>query len=122
MNSLPEASTSVPILCNLLAAVLGAVGQLLYRKGSLALTSIPIWKNAALFLGCLCFCGVMILFVAGYRMGGKVSITYPFYATTFIWSTLIAYFVLNETIQPIQWLGILAITLGVAAVASGSGT
>ena len=119
MSRLVMSSQFIPILLNLFAALIGSLGQLLYKKGSLLLSSVPLWKNTPLIAGCICFCGVMVLFVTSYRMGGKVSVSYPFYATTFIWSTAIAALVLHETVQPIQWIGNLAVAAGVALIAIG---
>ncbi len=83
------------------------------------MSTVPLWRNIPLISGCICFCGVMVLFVLGYKLGGKVSVAYPFYATTFIWSTVIASRILNEPVSPLQWAGILAVAAGTAAIAAG---
>jgi drug/metabolite transporter (DMT)-like permease len=119
MITVSTSTQTLPILINLIAAVFGATGQLLYKRGSALLTKVPFYANLPLIGGCLCFCGVMSLFVLSYRLGGKVSVAYPFYATAFIWSAVIARFVLEEPMSPVQWIGVLAVTLGVAAIAGG---
>jgi len=111
----------VPVLLNLVAAVLGAFGQYFYNKGSKLIGTLPIWKNLDIFAGCLLFCGVMVFFVVAYKLGGKMSVVYPFYASTFIWAAIIAVAINGERINGFQWAGILAVTLGTAAIAFGQG-
>ncbi len=107
----------VPILLNLLAALFGGLGQYAYKKGGLLLTEVSIFKNYHLWTGVLLFIFVMILFVIGYKMGGRISVVYPFYATTFIWGALIGYFWENEPLN----LGIIGgtslILVGLAVIA-----
>ena len=121
-NVTQTSSQLVPILLNLVAACIGAFGQFFYKRGSQDLGSVPLWKNFNILAGCALFCVVMVLFVVAYKMGGKVSVVYPFYATTFIWSTLIAMTILRESVSPLQWIGILAVTVGTAVIAAGQGS
>ncbi len=105
-------SQKIPILLNILAAFLGALGQYAYKRGGLKLSEIPIWMNYHLLLGILLFCGVMVCFVMGYKMGGRISVVYPFYATTFVWGSLIGFFLEKE---PFRWnlaFGTLCILVG----------
>jgi drug/metabolite transporter (DMT)-like permease len=110
-------SQSIPILLNLAAAFLGAVGQYLYKVGARDLGRVPLPRNFALWGGMLLFCGVMVLFVAAFRLGGRLSVVYPAYATTFLWATLIAVRVEREPLTPGQILGIGLVILGVSLVA-----
>jgi len=112
-------SQLVPIALNLVAAIFGASGQFFYRRGSQQLADVPLWKNYELGVGCLLFCLVMVLFVFAYKLGGKMSVVYPFYATTFIWSTIIAVSFLGEKVSALQWCGIAAVTVGTALIAMG---
>lgn len=105
----------IPILLNLIAAMFGAGGQYYYKKGS-ALLSENIF-NLPLIVGILMFCGVMGLFVFAYKLGGKISIVYPFYATTFIWGTLIGVLVEKETIKPSYYLGLGLLLVGLTVIA-----
>lgn len=114
-------SQAVPVLLNLVAAGVGAFGQFFYKRGSQRLSTVPLWRNLDLAIGCLLFCGVMVLFVAAYRMGGKMSVVYPFYSTTFIWSTAIAVYLAGEPVSPVQWAGVFAVAFGTAAIAFGQG-
>jgi drug/metabolite transporter (DMT)-like permease len=113
-----NASQTVPILLNLLAAVIGAIGQWLYKKGGTLIGEIPWHKNWYLFSGMILFCGVMVLFVIAFKMGGRLSVVYPVYATTFIWGTMIA---VGWDGEPWAWgqlVGLLLVVVGVSMVAA----
>jgi multidrug transporter EmrE-like cation transporter len=115
-----EPSQTIPIALNLLAAVLGAVGQYLYKLGGLRMGTEPLYKNWPLFSGMVLFCVVMVLFVVAFRLGGRLSVVYPVYATTFIWGTLLAVGVDREPFHWIQMAGVAVILVGVTMVALGS--
>jgi drug/metabolite transporter (DMT)-like permease len=108
-------SQKIPILLNCLAAVLGAFGQYFYKKGSEQLSENLL--NLNILLGILMFCGVMAFFVVSYKMGGRISIVYPFYATTFIWGTLIGVFMEKEVVGPLYYVGLLLLLSGLSLIA-----
>ena len=112
-------SQTLPIVLNLVAAVIGALGQYFYKLGSARLVSVPFLKNWPLFLGATLFCGVMVLFVIAFKLGGKLSVVYPVYATTFIWGMLIAAWIEGEKVNLYQMSGVLVIILGVGLIAFG---
>ncbi|MEE9253992.1 MAG: hypothetical protein V3U43_03595 [Pseudomonadales bacterium] len=56
-------------------------------------------------LGVICYCAVMVLFVAVFKKGGSLATLCPVYATTFIWAALIALFVYGTPIRPINVAG-----------------
>lgn len=113
-------SQKVPILLNLAAAVLGALGQYAYKKGGQRLADTALWANYQILLGILLFCGVMVCFVVGYKLGGRISVVYPFYATTFIWGSLIGLYFEGETFNWSLALGVGLIVAGLAVIAKGS--
>ena len=95
-----------PILMNILAGVFGALGQYAYKRGSQQLGQL--------------FCVVMVFFVAAYKLGGRMSIVYPFYATTFIWGALIGHYIESEPINIHVIGGTLLIVAGLAWIAQGA--
>jgi len=107
---------TLPIVLNLVAAVFGAVGQYFYKAGAAKLAAEPVWKNWEIALGAVLFVGVMGLFIAAFKAGGKLSVTYPVYATTFAWGLLIGAVVDKESINAGQIAGVLLILAGVALV------
>jgi multidrug transporter EmrE-like cation transporter len=97
----------------LVAALLGAVGQFLYKSGAdRAGGSIGsyLW-NARLLGGVVCYVAVMVLFVAAFKRGGALSVLYPIYATTFIWAALIAWMAYGTPIRPVHVAG-MALLIG----------
>lgn len=115
-----QSSQLIPILLNLLAAIFGALGQWLYKIGGVQMKTTPLLKNWPLFVGMFLFCIVMVLFVWAFRMGGKLSVTYPVYATTFVWGMLIATYFDKEPWAWLQVFGIALIVIGVSFVAGFS--
>lgn len=112
-----SASQLIPILLNLAAAVFGALGQWLYKIGGNRLGNIPLYKNWQLFSGMAIFCGVMVLFVIAFKMGGRLSVTYPVYATTFIWGMLLSILIEKEPWAWGQIAGVFLIMAGVSMIA-----
>ena len=98
---------------------MGALGQYAYKKGGQKIGLEPLWSNFNLWIGILLFCGVMVCFVLGYKWGGRISVVYPFYATTFIWGAVLG-LVLEK--EPFHWTllaGAGLILLGLAVIAQG---
>ena len=106
----------IPILLNLIAAVFGASGQYFYKRGAEKLGSVPLFQNWEIPVGALLFVGVMALFIVSFKLGGRLSVTYPMYATTFVWGALISGLVLKEAISAGQVAGLLLIVAGVGTV------
>jgi hypothetical protein len=104
----------ISIVLFVIASVLGAVGQFLYKSG--AETSggslASYLMNWRILVGVACYIGVMVLFVAAFKKGGALCVLYPVYATTFIWAALIGYFAYDTPIRPVNMLGMGALVLG----------
>ncbi|MGZ5003348.1 MAG: hypothetical protein ACXWBM_09165 [Chthoniobacterales bacterium] len=98
----------------LLAAFLGALGQFLYKSGaeraSSSLSSYLL--NARLLAGVVCYVAVMVLFVAAFKRGGALTVLYPIYATTFVWTAVIAWMVYAVPIRPINLCGMALLVAG----------
>jgi multidrug transporter EmrE-like cation transporter len=114
---MPNASiTTSPwaVLCFLAAAFLGALGQYLYKAGAeSAVGGVTSYLfNLRLWGGIVCYVAVMVLFVAAFKFGGALSVLYPVYASTFIWSALIARFALHEPIRFVNVAGMFVLVVG----------
>jgi drug/metabolite transporter (DMT)-like permease len=107
---------TLPIILNLIAALFGAGGQYLYKLGAGKLGQVPIYKNWEIAVGALLFTGVMGLFIAAFKLGGRLSVTYPVYATTFVWGLLIGGLIEKEPISSGQIAGVGLILAGVALI------
>lgn len=110
-------SQTIPIILNLVAALFGAFGQYFYKGGAAKLRLVPIVQNVPLILGVLSFVVVMGLFVASYRLGGRISVVYPVYATTFLWATAIEIFLEKSPVTILHFVGIALVMLGVSLIA-----
>jgi multidrug transporter EmrE-like cation transporter len=101
------------IVLFVIASLLGALGQLLYKSGADETTDSPLsyLLNWRLLGGVGCYVAVMVLFVAAFKRGGALNVLYPIYATTFIWASLLALAVYGTPIRPVQMLG-MALLIG----------
>lgn len=98
---------AISIVFFLIASLLGALGQYLYKSGAdLAGGSVASYLvNPRLLGGVFCYVAVMVLFVAAFRKGGSLTVLYPIYATTFIWAALLALMVYGTPVKPINIAG-----------------
>ncbi len=104
----------VSILFFLLASLLGAFGQFLYKSGAEQATDgiLSYVLNIRIFIGVVCYIAVMVLFVAAFKKGGSLTVLYPVYATTFIWAAVIAVFAYGTPIKPVNVGGMACIVVG----------
>lgn len=102
------------VACFLLAALLGAVGQYLYKSGADQASEgvMSYVTNWRLLAGVVCYFAVMVLFVAAFKQGGELSVLYPIYATTFIFAALLAYWAYGTPIKPINVVGMGCLIMG----------
>jgi drug/metabolite transporter (DMT)-like permease len=109
-------SQLIPIILSLIAAVLGAMAQWFYKVGAMRLWEVAPWKNWHLMAGVASFTAVLILFIAAFRLGGRLFTVYPAYATTYVWGGLIAYYWEGEAIGTAQMIGVSLIIAGVGFI------
>ncbi len=97
-----------------LAAVLGAVGQFLYKSGAQLATGgvMSYVANWRLVVGVGCYIAVMVLFVAAFKRGGSLTVLYPIYASTFIFAAIIALLAFGTPIKPLNLAGMLLLVGG----------
>lgn len=97
-----------------MAALIGAVGQYLYKSGADAASGgwLSYVNNPRLVGGVFCYVAVMVLFVAAFKRGGSLTVLYPVYASTFIWAALIAWRVYGTPITVTNVLGMFVLVLG----------
>ena len=111
-------SQTLPILINVLAAFISAFGQYLYKTGSAKLGIEPIYKNFHIFGGIFLFTVVMVMFLTAFKLGGRLSTTYPVYASTFVWGTILGIYLDKEPWSMGQACGIFLILIGITCVAT----
>jgi len=102
-----------PILWVAAAALLGAVGQYLFKHASQHRTGLlSIMTSPYALLGMGLYAAVMGLFVHAFRQGGTVRVLYPIYASTFIWAAVIAWVFYQQPIRPVHVVGMLFLVGG----------
>ena len=97
----------ISVVYFLIASLLGALGQYLYKSGADISdgTFIGYLSNLRIIGGVVCYIAVMVLFVGAFKKGGSMTVLYPVYATTFIWAALLAWMVYGNQIKPINIMG-----------------
>lgn len=105
---------AISVIFFLTAALLGALGQYLYKSGAdLATGTVTSYiVNPRLLGGVICYIAVMVLFVAAFKKGGSLTVLYPVYATTFIWAALLALLVYGTPIKPVNIAGMVLLVVG----------
>jgi len=105
---------SISVVLYVVAAFVGALGQMLYKTGADHAdgTLLGYVANIRILAGVACYIAVMVLFVAGFRKGGSLTVLYPVYASTFIWGALIAWHVFGTPIKPVNVVGMVVLVLG----------
>lgn len=105
------------ILLSLFCAVLAAVGQTFFKMGASEIsTQYADWfLNGTIILGMGIYGTSALLFIVALKFG-RLSILYPIIATSYIWVTLLAYYVFGEPITYVNWIGILMIMSGVTLI------
>ncbi len=105
---------AISVIFFLAAALLGALGQYLYKSGAEASsgTITSYLLNPRLMAGVACYIAVMVLFVAAFKKGGALTVLYPVYATTFIWAAILALVVYGTPIKPVNIAGMGLLVVG----------
>ncbi|MEM6312873.1 MAG: hypothetical protein AAF743_02250 [Planctomycetota bacterium] len=103
----------IPVLLFAVAALAGAVGQLLYKRGADAAGgSVASYFNLPILAGVVCYVSVMVLFVAAFKRGGEPAVLYPVYASTFVWAALISWWLGGPAVRPVHVAGMLCLVAG----------
>ena len=97
----------VSIVMFVAAALLGAIGQFLYKSGAdrASGTILGYVAHGRILGGVICYIAVMVLFVTAFRKGGALTVLYPIYATTFIWAAIIALMAYSTPIRFVNVVG-----------------
>ncbi len=110
----PAQTPLFSIACFVIASLLGAVGQFLYKSGAdKATDTLPSYLlNWRILTGVVSYIAVMVLFVTAFKRGGALTVLYPIYATTFIWAALIALAAYGVPIKFVNIAGMALLIVG----------
>ena len=109
-----EKTPAISVIMFLGAAMLGALGAYLYKSGAQA--AVGSWSsyllNPRILGGLACYAAVMVLFVAAFRVGGALTVLYPVYASTFVFSAVIAWYAYGTPIRLPNIIGMVLLVAG----------
>jgi drug/metabolite transporter (DMT)-like permease len=100
--------------------VLNAIAQILFKMGAhnLVLTPMGLLTNVPLIAGCA-FYGLFTIAMVIALREAELSVMYPIIALSYVWVTLLTYWLLKETPNLYKNLGIVTIVIGVAVLGRG---
>ena len=105
----------------LLACLIGSFGALFLKLASkeFSFNIKKIILDKFIYLGVLFYAAGTILFIPALK-GGELSVLYPLVSTSYIWVCLLSMKFLKEKMNPLKWIGIAIIILGVIFMGLGS--
>ncbi len=111
---MPQSTPVLSMILFLIAALVGALGQFLYKSGAEQTSDewLSYLLNWRLHIGVWCYLAVMILFIAAFKRGGSLAVLYPLYASTFIWAALIGLWAYGVPIRPVNVAGMVLLVAG----------
>jgi len=105
------------IVLMLVCTAFTSVAQIFYKYGAARLPEI--FTNYPLLIGLFLYGLGAVIFVTALKFG-EVTVLYPIIATSYVWVSILSWFIFSETINVFKWLGILAIVAGITTIAFGS--
>ncbi|MBU0461165.1 MAG: hypothetical protein KJ574_01125 [Nanoarchaeota archaeon] len=104
-----------------ICTILTAAGSLLFKLGMMnfVFSFVGLLTNYYLISGLIVY-GVGLLILLFALKNGELSVLYPITALTYIWSLLLAAFILHENVSYPEVFGVVLILLGVSAIGKGS--
>jgi uncharacterized membrane protein len=110
------------ILLTALAAFIGSIGQLEFKRGAdnLQFDIKLLLTNYHLIIGVAVYAVSTVLYVYALNKG-QLSILYPIIATSYIWTLLFSRIFLKEQISLTGWAGVFFILFGVTLIAAQAG-
>lgn len=94
---------------------LTTLAQFLWKTGTVNLSIYNPW----IWAGFLSYGIAAVLLIVALK-GGELSVLYPIVATSFVWVTLVSWFVFKEFIGINKWVGVIAIIGGISLIGVGA--
>lgn len=107
------------ILLTALAAFIGSIGQLEFKRGAdnLQFDLKMLLTNYHLILAVAVYAVSTIMYVYALNKG-QLSVMYPILATSYIWTLIFSNVFLKESVGVVGWAGVFFILLGVSLIAT----
>ena len=114
-------TTVFAIIGSLVAALIGSFGTYFMKVGSAKVTRkvFDNLYNFHLYIAVLFQLLSSLVFIFSLKFG-EVSVLYPFAATTYIWTSILAVKYLGEKMNRYKWSGIVFILIGVSFIGVGA--
>ena len=103
-----------------LAAVFGSIGQILLKLASQQWSFRGLLVNGFAWGFVLCYAVAVVINIWVYRVGGRVAVTYPVIALSYLFTAVLAWWWLKETLNWWMIAGIIIIIGGVSLVGYGA--
>lgn len=109
---------SVIMVCS--CTLISAAAQILMKIGvaHFSMSLMAIVTNVPLIAGYSLY-GVFTLMMVMALREGELSLIYPIISLSYVWVTVLSYFIFHDRINPLKLAGILSIMLGVALLGRG---
>lgn len=108
------------ILIMAVAAMFGAAGQIMLKKGAESLTLTSIAANWPLAAFAALYGAAVLLNILAYRLGGRVSILYPVISLSYAFAAFLSWKFLGEHISIWTIIGTATIIIGVSIIGYGA--
>jgi uncharacterized membrane protein len=102
-----------------IAAALGATGQMMLQR----LSGVPVFQmpfSGYAWAFAFCYGLAVMINVAAYKLGGKASVLYPVIALSYVFTIILAWKFLGETISGWSIAGTAFIVIGVGLIGWGA--
>jgi drug/metabolite transporter (DMT)-like permease len=109
MRRTPVSAIVIVLFCTLLTSA----GKTLWKFAAFRLPAVL--TNVPLLLGFALYAIAAVILIQLFKKG-EVSVLFPLYATSYIWVTLLAFFLFDEQLTLLKWAGIAAIIIGAALI------
>ena len=108
------------ILLVIISTILIAIGHVFFKFSVGHLDSIhSIITNIPLILGFVFYALASLMLILALQRG-HLSVIYPFIALSFIWVTILSIIIFHEHVYIHNWIGIIAIIVGVSLIGISS--
>jgi drug/metabolite transporter (DMT)-like permease len=109
---------SVMMVCS--CTLISAAAQILMKIGvaHFSMSLLGIVTNVPLIAGYSLY-GVFTLMMVMALREGELSLIYPIISLSYVWVTVLSYFIFHDRINPLKLAGISSIMLGVALLGRG---
>jgi len=110
------------ILLTAIAAFMGSIGQLEFKRGAtnLEFDLKMLLTNYHLIIGLAVYALSTVVYIYALNKE-QLSILYPIIATSYVWTLIFSKFFLKEQVGLTSWTGVFFILLGVTLIATQAG-